>query len=372
MDELIRFLGGNYSVIDKSGYLIILTALALITLTILRGSLFLRNWINVLLKTLVCVTLLVVVLLVIFVKSNVEELQIPPNYQREKVAFSSEARLSGELLTPKNRQQVPALIFICGSDVSSYHTNYSRLLNEVIIPVFSEFGYAMLFYDKRGVGESDGDWMVTDFATLADDAYQGAKFLKARPEIDAGQITVVGHSQGGWIAQLVAARHEDIYAVASLAGPCTSVKEQIMDDALSTFICQGHDSTNARAKTQQLINELELKSKFAEDGRYKQYALTSTYKPDEAIARIRQPCLFMFGRNDRLVPLSKNLAKLHQLFSNTIPDNMTISIIENAGHSFRTMDYCFQGSQRNLDYSKQFIESLKSWVRSIRPIGTGL
>jgi alpha-beta hydrolase superfamily lysophospholipase len=64
--------------------------------------------------------------------------------------------------------------------------------------------FAVLAYDKRGVGRSTGNWREASFQVLADDAVAGAKFLQARTDIAADQIGFWGQSQGGWIAPLAA------------------------------------------------------------------------------------------------------------------------------------------------------------------------
>ncbi len=80
----------------------------------------------------------------------------------------------------------------------------------------------MLRVDKRGVGESDGeliDATTTDFAT---DAEEALRYLGTRSEVDAGRIGMVGHSEGGLIACMVAARNRDVAFVVLLAAPGVS------------------------------------------------------------------------------------------------------------------------------------------------------
>ena len=77
-------------------------------------------------------------------------------------------------------------------------------------------GYALLFFDARSHGRSDGD----NFASLprfAEDLESALDWLQARPEVDAARVGVIGHSVGAGAALLLAARRNDLAAVVSLA-----------------------------------------------------------------------------------------------------------------------------------------------------------
>ncbi len=88
----------------------------------------------------------------------------------------------------------PALVFIHGSGAQSREMYWG------LGYLYAARGFAVLAYDKRGVGKSTGNWREASFEDLADDAVAGAKFLQARTDIAANQIGFWGQSQGGWIA----------------------------------------------------------------------------------------------------------------------------------------------------------------------------
>jgi pimeloyl-ACP methyl ester carboxylesterase len=79
-------------------------------------------------------------------------------------------------------------------------------------------GIAVLEYDKRGVGQSTGKYVDT-LQNMESDAAAAVRFLRARPEVDAKRIALVGHSQGGAVAPAVAAQDPTIAAVVMFAGP---------------------------------------------------------------------------------------------------------------------------------------------------------
>jgi alpha/beta superfamily hydrolase len=81
------------------------------------------------------------------------------------------------------------------------------------VPLATEFaarGIAALVYDKRGTGQSTGDWRTSPFEALAEDAAAGVANLRNRPDIASSLVGIWGGSEGGWIAPAVAARDSQI------------------------------------------------------------------------------------------------------------------------------------------------------------------
>ena len=78
---------------------------------------------------------------------------------------------------------------------------------------------AGLAYDKRGVGQSTGDWEVADFDDLAEDSLAGLHMLRDREDIDGAQVGLWGASQGGWIGPLAASRSRNVAFVIAVSGP---------------------------------------------------------------------------------------------------------------------------------------------------------
>jgi pimeloyl-ACP methyl ester carboxylesterase len=76
----------------------------------------------------------------------------------------------------------------------------------------------VLRVDDRGVGGSTGDTSASTTEDLAGDVLAGVEFLKTRKEIDPRRIGLIGHSEGGLIAPLVASRSGDVAFIVLLAG----------------------------------------------------------------------------------------------------------------------------------------------------------
>ena len=101
---------------------------------------------------------------------------------------------------------------------------------------------AVLRVDDRGTGKSTGDWIKASYEGYGDDVRCGLACLKSRPEIDGGRIGLLGHSEGGIIAAMVASKSPDVAFVILLASPCIPGEEQVVKTnelMLATGQCAG-------------------------------------------------------------------------------------------------------------------------------------
>lgn len=148
---------------------------------------------------------------------------VPPfPYASEDVTFRNDKfniTLAGTLTVPAGKGPFPAAILITGSGTQNRN---EELLGHkpflVIADYLTRNGIAVLRYDDRGAGKSQGspfDATTADFATDAEAAFN---FLKTRKEISPTAIGLIGHSEGGIIASVVAASNPGICFVISLAG----------------------------------------------------------------------------------------------------------------------------------------------------------
>lgn len=89
----------------------------------------------------------------------------------------------------------------------------------VLADALNRRGMAVLRYDKRGVGDSTGKFATAAFTDYVADAAAAIGFLRSRPEIVTDHIGLVGHSEGGLVAPLVAVRDPSLRFVVLMAGP---------------------------------------------------------------------------------------------------------------------------------------------------------
>ncbi|MFK8025255.1 MAG: alpha/beta hydrolase family protein, partial [Ilumatobacter sp.] len=114
----------------------------------------------------------------------------------------------------------PAALLISGSGPLDRNSNSKQLAIDVMGQIAARLaaeGVASLRYDKRGVAESDGDFLAAGFHDNIDDARAALAVLRARPDVDPDRIVVIGHSEGALIASVLA-DDERLAGVALLAG----------------------------------------------------------------------------------------------------------------------------------------------------------
>ena len=217
-----------------------------------------------------------------------------------KVYFESgEETIEGILIRPDNDDNTPAVVFQQGSGNHSfkgYETEAWGPHKFYIEDVLLEQGYAVLYCNKRGLGGSTGNWKKNSFYGRADDAYAAVTYLKSLSFIDSTRIGVSGHSQGGWIAQIVAAQHDDIAFVIALAGPTVSVKAQTGSNDSLRYMCNGYtgDKLIKRMKKDRKNKKLgyNVGKTFGFIGNARFWYLIAEYDNDEVLKSIHCPVLF--------------------------------------------------------------------------------
>lgn len=144
-----------------------------------------------------------------------------------EIALRSDGLVLRGTLSTSDARRGPAVLLISGSGPIDRDSNAKRLSINVMRELathLADNGVGSLRYDKRGVGESDGDYWSAGFHDNVADARAALDVLRARPEVDAERIVVIGHSEGALIASVLA-EDEDLAGVALLAGAVHNGKE---------------------------------------------------------------------------------------------------------------------------------------------------
>jgi len=206
---------------------------------------------------------------------------------------SGDARLAFTLDLPGGPGPFPAVVAGHGSGP------VTREQLQWLSSQFTRLGFAVLRFDKRGVGESTGTYVNVGTATsearfpvLAGDVAAGVRFLRTRPEIDPRRIGLAGNSQAGWILPLAARELGDAAFVVLLAGPVCSV-------GLEMYY------SNFAENTDRPLSEV--------------YALLPGFTgphgfdPVPTLRAMNTPTLWLLGLDDRSIPVRDTVANLTAL-----------------------------------------------------------
>ncbi|MCA1625060.1 MAG: alpha/beta hydrolase [Acidobacteria bacterium] len=154
--------------------------------------------------------------------SRPQDPQKPYPYNEEEVFYENKkdaVKLAGTLTFPRDNKPHPAVILITGS--GSQDRNETVMGHRpflVLADYLTRRGIVVLRVDDRGIGGSSAGLLTATSENFAHDVLAGIEYLKSRKEIDPKQIGLVGHSEGGMIAPMVASRSKDVAFIVLMAG----------------------------------------------------------------------------------------------------------------------------------------------------------
>jgi hypothetical protein len=175
-------------------------------------------------------------------------------------------------------------------------------------PALVDAGFAVLYYDKRGVGDSEGVFVEVGtenggwrLPQLADDALAGVAFLRGLDEIDPERIGLMGGSQAGWVNPLAASRSDDVAFVVSVVGPTVTVGEEIFYSDLT-----GGDVR---------LPEMSEEERQALSDQFATYDGAPGFDPRPAIEMMTVPGLWLWGEIDASIPTPESKAILEGIIA---------------------------------------------------------
>jgi dipeptidyl aminopeptidase/acylaminoacyl peptidase len=278
----------------------------------------------------------------------------PPLSREEPVSFDNGGvRLAGSLILPAGEGPYPAVVFLHGSG------GEGRWASRYLSARLARAGYASLIYDKRGVGESTGDWRTVGFEDLAADTRAAVSHLAARSDIDPARIGIHGHSQGGTIAPMIAAGDSLVAFVIASApsgvpmadAEIFSVMNSIEDEGLPPedaelagayvreLVAVAYHGA-ARSQLDSLTAAARGRSWFFEppapDSHYWTFSRRiAAYDPAAAWRRVEVPVLVLFGERDRRVPPAPGVESIVRALLEDGEAHVSVRVFPEADHTFR-------------------------------------
>lgn len=328
----------------------------------------------------------------------------PLPYAVEHVCFDNlEAgvRLSGTLTFPLSRGSFSVVLLIAGSGPNDRdETVFEHKPFLVLADHLTRQGFAVFRFDKRGCGESTGDYDKATSQEFADDVLAGIAYIKSRKEVNSHQIGLIGHSEGGIIAPIVAAKSKDVAFVVLMAGTCVT-GEKILYEQITRIQRTGGETDEIIDQSRRFVEQMCVIVKSEPDPQIaavhlekitKNFIATLpkiqekatlehlksiaarinndwfryflTYDPSIALKRLQAPALVLNGDLDLQVSSKRNLPIISQALTESGNKDFTIIELPKLNHLFQT---CKTGSiaeysQMEETLSPTLLNTVTEWI----------
>jgi len=297
---------------------------------------------------------------------------VPPYpYNQEDVSFANRkanVELAGTLTWPREERPCPAAILIpgCGAHGRDY-----TILGHRPFLVLSDYltrrGIAVLRFDGRGVGASKGDRSQATSEDYAQDVIAGINFLKARKEINPRLIGLVGHSEGGIIASLIAARLPEVAYIIMMGSPGLPGEEynyqyeesmsralglseeaiaakRVFQERVLAVVLHEEDNSAAEEEIVKIYQEFDLQ--IPEDRRMiaikrflsPWFRFSIAHDPGATLMTVRCPVLAVIGEKDVHVPPDRNIQTIRRALEAGDSEDYRVEELPGLNHFLQTAE----------------------------------
>jgi len=334
-----------------------------------------------------------------------QEPKPPFPYKIEEVAFQNGAvNLAGTLTLPQGDGPFPAVLLISGSGLQDRdETLVGHKPFWVLADHLSRAGIAVLRVDDPGIGQSTPHPKPPTTADFATDVEAGVAFLKQDDRID--RIGLIGHSEGGLIAAIVASRSNDVGFVVLMAGPgvpgaelLRKQNERIFDaagiagerkqnllvllDQLFTILTSEDMAADKRRQAVEEIvrkqleingvppaeqNEAQVRA-LAEQSLTPWMRYFLTFDPRPALEKIRVPVLALNGELDVQVDAEQNLTAIAAALEKGGNQDVTVHRLPEHNHLFQRARTGLMNEYGAIEetLSPKVLDLIRDWILSVR------
>jgi len=302
---------------------------------------------------------------------------VAESYSSEEVIFQNgEISLAGTLTLPKGGGiRYPAALLISGPGPQDRDGNQGVFrLYKLIAEKLSANGVAVLRHDDRGVGKSSMPKTPTTYRDLINDSKAAVEYLRSRKEIYPDRIVLIGHSEGGTTATIIASEDSKIAAIALLAGAMVANFDQLLlEQTIYQLALQRPFNPQDREKYPQIARMVLTLIEGAKAGKpdsavtdLREYMRQSlALNQAETFKRIRCPVLILQGERDAQV-LAHHAVAAARALADAGNKQVSLRIFPNLSHTFTPspLDQSVAAEKKS-QISPEALETIQKWIAEV-------
>lgn len=341
----------------------------------------------------------------------------PFPYQVEEVTYIDEKkslRYGATLTLPDGKGPFTAVVLITGSgpqdrdETIGPHKPFA-----VIADHLTRQGIAVLRVDDRGKGQSTGSFEAASSFDFAYDVSQSFNYLKTRKEINQKKIGLIGHSEGGFIAPIVASQNKEVAFIVLLAGTGLKGRDVMTGQHFAMMRSMGIDSASAGSYSGMVGKMMDavIASKHTKEATTNAYTAFEAWRkntspfvvsattgvsdstsarqyvnefvntssafwfktflstdPADYLSKVKCPVLALNGSKDIQVLANDNLNAIEAALSKGKNKNYTIRKIDGLNHLFQSCKTCTLGEYFTLEetFSTGVLEIMSAWIKKLK------
>lgn len=320
----------------------------------------------------------------------------PYPYDREDVTFRNDEpgiTLAGTLTRPQGEGPHPGVVLVSGSGPQDRN---SEIVNHKIFLVLADHltrqGIAVLRYDERGVGESEGSFSGATSEDFAGDVAAGVRFLKERPDLEPTEVGLIGLSEGGIVAPMVHTNFEPVSFLVLMAGPSVAGGDIIVEQSakiaaaggaapsaldslrqvqgrLMDAVRAGSDSASVASRLRPILDregmsEEQMEAQLGQmTSPWFRYFVGSD--PVPALRKIDVPVLALYGSKDLQVPPEQNASPMRAALRDAPTSDATVRVLDGLNHIFQPAETGSPSRYGKIEttMAPEALEKISTWIR---------
>ncbi|MFQ5550787.1 MAG: alpha/beta hydrolase family protein [Gemmatimonadales bacterium] len=337
-----------------------------------------------------------------------EEIEALPYYVDEVEFSNGSVTLAGTFTVPRDGGPYPAVVLVSGSGPQNREGDvFGFEMFKALADHLTRNGIAVLRYDDRGLGGSSGNLFESTTEDFAYDALAGVRLLTLRRDIDPTKIGIVGHSEGGTVAPIAAARSSGVAFIVLLAGTGVTGEELLVEQAELILRASGasddelRDQRELQRRILRVAREDEGWEDVAEElmrlgrvqlGRLSEEARAAIPDPDTYLATqarasmenmrsrwfrffmqydpvptlrtVDVPVLAMFGELDLQVAPHQNAGPIESALHEGGNEDVTVVTVPGANHLFQAAETGVPAEYARLEpeFIPGFLDAVTEWI----------